>query len=267
MIPQMREFLDDAHAHRTDGYGRAQAHARRELPERFYKQALVQPMDGGFAVGLDGRVPRTPGMKHVVVPKAALADIMAAEWAAQDEFIDPETMPMVRLVNSAVEAGDGARAALAGEIVKYVANDLLLYRADSPAALVAREEEVWDDALVRLARHFGVGFQPTIGILHQPQPRATLARFEAALEDEALFPLAAMNAVTSITGSGLLAIALRYHLLDAEQVWVAAHVDEDHNIQLWGEVEEIVERRAKRRKEFDAAVRLLAMWDDTAVDG
>jgi chaperone required for assembly of F1-ATPase len=56
-----------------------------------------------------------------------------------------------------------------------------------------------------------------------------------------------------------LAIALRAGLLDAERIWAAAHVDEDHNISLWGEVEEITERRAKRRKEYDAAVRLLAL--------
>ena len=75
----MREFLDDAHAHRDDGYGRAQAHAKRELPKRFYKAATVQPLEGGYAVGLDGRVPRTPGMKHVVVPSEALAQEMARE--------------------------------------------------------------------------------------------------------------------------------------------------------------------------------------------
>lgn len=259
----MREFLDDADAHKTDGYGRAQAHAKRDLPKRFYTDAAVMPMEGGFAVGLDGRVPRTPGMKHVVVPRPELAEAMAREWAAQGELIDPETMPMVRLVNSAVEAGEAARGPLADEIVKYVANDLLLYRADAPEALVARQEEVWDDALVRLAQRFGVRFQPTIGIVHQPQPPATLSKLGDALAGEGLFPLAAMNAIMSITGSGLLAIALRHGLLEAEQAWVAAHVDEDHNIQLWGEVEEITERRAKRRREFDAAVRLLEMWNAT----
>ncbi len=255
----MREFLDDAHAHREDGYGRAQAHAKRELPKRFYAEAKVQRMDGGFAVGLDGRVPRTPGMKPVVVPAEAVAAVMAEEWAAQGEFIDPETMPMVRLVNSAVEAGAESMPALRAEIVKYAGNDLLLYRADSPEALVARQEELWDAALVGLARHFGVAFQPTIGILHQPQPPATLARLGAALEGEALLPLTAMNAIMSITGSGLLALALRHRLLSADEVWAAAHVDEDHNIALWGEVEEITERRAKRRREFDAAAKLLTL--------
>lgn len=255
----MRDFLEDAEAHRQDGYGRAQAHVKQQLPKRFYKDAGVKPMDGGFAVTLDGKVPRTPGMKHVVVPAEAVAQAMAAEWAAQGEFIDPQAMPLTRLVNSAVEAGEETIPALRDEIVKYAANDLLLYRADVPEALVRRQEEIWDGALVKLARHFAVSFQPTIGIVHQPQPPATLAKLRAALDGEPLFPLTAMNAIMSITGSGLLAIALRHGLLTPEETWLAAHVDEDHNIGLWGEVEEITVRRAKRRTEFDSAVRLLEL--------
>jgi chaperone required for assembly of F1-ATPase len=173
--------------------------------------------------------------------------------------IDPMTMPMTRLVNSAVEAGEEQSQALRDEIVKYAGNDLLLYRADTPETLVRRQEEIWDAALVKLARHFGVSFQPTIGIVHQAQPPATLARVAAALGDESLFALTAMNAVMSITGSGLLALALRHGLMTPEEVWVAAHVDEDHNVSLWGEVEEITVRRAKRRAEYDSAVQLLQM--------
>ena len=253
----MRDFLDDAHAHREDGYGRAQKQARAELPRRFYAQAAVQPMEGGFAVGLDGRVPKTPGMKHVVVPVEALAADMAAEWSAQGTLIDPETMPLVRLVNAAVEAGEAAVPALRAEIVNYAGNDLLLYRADAPESLVRQQEEAWDAALVGLARHFDVAFRPTIGIMHQAQPPATLERLAAALAGEGLFPIVAMNSIMSITGSGLLAIALRHGLLTPAAAWRAAHVDEDHQISLWGEVEEITVRRAKRQAEFDAAVRML----------
>lgn len=257
----MREFLDAAHEHRQDGYGRAQALEKRQLPKRFYKQAATKPVDGGFAVALDGKVPKTPGMKPVVVPTEALAAAMAVEWAAQGEFIDPETMPLTRIVNSAVEAGDAAIQALREEIVKFAGNDLLLYRVDSPAALVRRHEEIWDAVLVKLARHFGVASQPTVGIVHQPQPAATLLRLGKSLDGESLFPLTALNVLTSITGSGLLAIALQAGLIDAEGVWVAAHVDEDYNVSMWGEIEEITARRGKRRKEFDAAVRLLSLLD------
>ena len=255
----MREFLEDAAKHMDDGYGRAQKHARQELPKRFYKDVGVGAVGEGFAVTLDGRSPRTPGQKPVVVPNEALARAMASEWAAQGEFIDPETMPFVRHINSAIEAGEERTPAFRDEIVKHAGNDLLLYRADSPRELVAEQERHWDEALVRLARHFGVGFQPTIGIVHQPQPAATLARLAASLENESLIPLVAMVSITGITGSGLLALALRHGLMTQDEAWTAAHVDEDHNIRLWGEVEEATERRQKRRRDYDAAVAILEM--------
>lgn len=253
----MREFVEDAHEHRYDGYGRAQKHAGPALPKRFYKEVGVGSAEGGFAVTLDGRTPRTPGQKPVIVASRALAEAMATEWAAQVETINPETMPIVRLVNSAVEAGDARVGPLRDEIIKYAANDLLLYRADSPRELVAEQERLWDAALVAVARHYGVTFQPTIGIVHQPQPAPTLDRLAAGLTSSDVIELAALNSLVGITGSGLLVIALREGLLSAVEVWTAAHVDEDHNIRLWGEVDEAKERRAKRRRDFDAATRVL----------
>ena len=255
----MREFLDDADAHRTDGYARAKAHARQELPKRFYKDVGVAAVPGGYAVTLDGKSPRTPGLKPVAVPLEPIASAMATEWAGQGTHIDPEIMPMVRLINSAVEVGEEHVPALRAEIIKFAGNDLLLYRADTPQELVAAQERVWDAVLVKLARHFGIGFQPTIGITHQPQPAPTLERLAASLGEADVVELVALNSITGIAGSGLLAIALREGLTDAEEVWTAAHVDEDHNIRLWGAVEEATERRVKRKRDFDAAVRLLEM--------
>jgi chaperone required for assembly of F1-ATPase len=253
----MRDFLEDAEEHRKDGYRSAQKHAGRQLPKRFYKEAGVGTANGGFTVTLDGRTTKTPGRTTVVVPSAVLATTMAAEWAAQDEDIDPLTMPLVRLINSAVESGEARVPAMRDEIVKFTANDLLLYRADTPEALVKAQERHWDAALVKLARHFGVRFQPTIGVVHQPQPEATLAKLTAALHDENLFVVAALDSITTLTGSGLLAVALLHRLLPPDEVWTAAHVDEDFQISQWGEVEEAQARRAQRRVEFDAAVKVL----------
>lgn len=253
----MREFLEDAHSHREDGYGRAQAHARQERPKRFYKETAVVPVEGGFAVTLDGRPTKTPGMKPVVVPVAPLATAMAAEWVAQGEFIETESMPLVRLVNAAVENGQERVIALREEIVKYAGNDLLLYRADTPQELVAEQERLWDAALVKVARHFAASFQPTIGIVHQPQPETTLAKLADALRDEGLFVLTALVSITSITGSGLLAIAFWHQLLTPHEVWDAAHVDEDYNARIWGADGEATLRRQKRKREFDAAVQML----------
>lgn len=254
----MRDQLEDAHRHRDDGYGRAQHLNRVELPKRFYKDVGVAAVEGGFVVTLDGRQVRTPGKKvPVVVPAAAIATAMAEEWAAQGEFIDPATMPTVRLINSAVESGEEMITAFRDEIIKFAGGDLLLYRADHPQELVSQQELVWDNALVTLARHFGVSFQPTIGILHQEQPKATLDRLATSLMGENLFTLTALVSITGLTGSGLLAIGLWNRLFSPDQVWTAAHVDEDYQIAQWGQDEEAAERRVKRRVEFDVAVAVL----------
>ncbi len=255
----MREFLEDAEGHRSDGYRAAQKHARQELPKRFYKEAGVTPVEGGFAVVLDGRTTRTPGRVPVVVPVAPLATAMAAEWSVQGERLDPAKMSLIRLINSALESGEAKVPAMRDEIIKHAGNDLLLYRADSPESLVASQEQHWDAALVKLARHFGVSFQPTIGISHQAQPAATLARLAESLREEGLLVITALISITTLTGSGLLAIALLHRLLEPEEVWAAAHVDEDHQAAQWGEVPEATSRRERRKSEFDAAVKVLEM--------
>ena len=255
----MRDQLEDAHRHQDDGYGRAQHLNKVELPKRFYSSVDVARGEDGFSVTLDGKQVRTPGHKiPVVVQSLAIAQTMAEEWAGQGEFIDPATMPMVRLINSAVESGEEMAPAFRAEIGKFAGNDLLLYRADSPQELVTEQERHWDGALVKLARHFDVAFQPTIGILHQKQPDATLLTLDAALEGQGLHMLTALVSITGLTGSGLLAIALLNQLLDEDEVWEAAHVDEDYQIRLWGEDDEAQERRKKRRIEFDMATKVVA---------
>jgi chaperone required for assembly of F1-ATPase len=251
----MRDQLEEAHRHLDDGYGRAQHLNRVELPKRFYTDVDVARDERGYSITLDGRQLRTPGRKiDVVLPVLSIAQAMATEWAAQGEFIDPATMPMTRLINAALESGEEKVPEFRAEVGKFAANDLLLYRADTPQELVADQEKYWDAALVKLARRFEVAFQPTIGIIHQAQPANTLEKLDRALEGQGLLSLTALVSITGITGSGLLAIALLHQLMTADEVWTAAHVDEDHQIRLWGEDEEAMERRAKRRVEFDVAV-------------
>lgn len=253
----MRDILEDAHAHSDAGQGRNDAADQRKLPKRFYKQVSVEPRDGGFGVLLDGRITKTPGRLETLVPAEALAEAMAAEWQAQAEVINPMKMPLVRLVNAGVEGGEKAAAALRSEVVKYAADDLMLFRADSPQELVAAQDEGWDPVLTALARHFSIRFQPVIGIIHQDQPQQTLNRLAESLEGTHHLAMAALVSATGLTGSGLLAIALKEKLIDADAAWTAAHVDEDYNIRLWGEDGEAAARRAARRIEFDAAVKVI----------
>lgn len=255
----MRDFLEEAEAHRKDGYRAAQSHARQQAPKRFYKDVTIGEDADGFAVLLDGKAVRTPGLKPIRLQQRAIAEALAEEWGAQQDTIEFSDMPLVRLVNSGIEAGDERGEDFRAEVVKYCGTDLLLYRADSPRELVAAQDAAWDPVLISLARHFDVAFQPTVGIVHVSQAERTLTRLAEALADDNLLRLTAMASLVSLTGSGLITIALAKSLVTPDAAWAAAHVDEDHNIRLWGEDAEASQRRAFRRREFDAAVRLLAM--------
>ncbi len=253
----MRDILEDALAHRDAGQGRQDASDAKQLPKRFYKAVTVEEKDGGFAVFLDGRVTKTPGRVEIIVPKRELAQAIAAEWEAQQEQINPMKMPLARLVNAGVEGGAAVAPKLREEVIKYAGNDLMLFRADSPQELVEAQDAGWDPILTALARHFSIRFQPVVGVIHEDQPTQTINKLAESLENVDHLTLTALVSATGLMGSGLLAIALNEKLIDADTAWSAAHLDEDYNIRLWGEDAEAAARRAARRVEFDAAMKVI----------
>lgn len=254
----MRDMMDDAHAHKDDGLGRAQKANAPQLMKRFYETVSVVGSDRGYALHLDGRNVKTPSGKVVIVPNAGLAELLKDDWEAQQEHIDPRTMHHTRLFNAAVEGGEKAQEPLRESILNYVQNDLLFYRVETPQSLVERQEKHWDAVLNDMARHFGVSFETTLGIQHVAQSDAVVSKLRESLVDVEHFLLTAMMSITNLTGSGLLAIGLRTGLVEPDFAWDAAHVDEDYNIAQWGEDAEAMARRAVRRQEFDAAIAVMA---------
>ena len=165
-------------------------------------------------------------------------------------------MPLTRFANSVIEAIVDRVDVVADDIVKYLGSDLLFYRAGHPEALVALEAEHWDPVLFWAAETLGAHFLLTEGIVHVRQPDSAVRAAREAFPSDP-WSIAALHVVTTLTGSALLALALMRGVLDEDQVWAAAHVDEDWNIAQWGVDEEVAARRAARLVDFSAAVRIL----------
>lgn len=231
--------------------------AKPELPKRFYAEAGIGEVEGGFAVLLDGRAVKTPARNMLAVPSRALAEALAAEWAAQGERIDPATMPLNRLVNSAVDGVVGQAEAVRAEVVKYAGSDLLCYRAEGPPRLVEIQSRHWDPVLGWVHQTFGAHFVLAEGVMFVEQPQKATTAIADAIAGLDPFELAALSTMTTLTGSALLALAVLHGRLDLDAAWTAAHVDEDWNIELWGEDEEAQQRRANRRMEMQAAVTVI----------
>jgi chaperone required for assembly of F1-ATPase len=230
--------------------------ARAPQRKRFYSNAAMAETDSDFAITLDDKPIRTPSGRKVVVPVREIAEAVVAEWQDQKEFIDPLTMPMTRFANSVVDAVIDRVEPVTDDIAKYFETDLLFYRAGHPEALVAREAAHWDPILFWAADALGAHFILAEGIVHIRQPEPAIAAARAALPRDA-WSIAALHVITSVTGSALLALALLRGVADADQVWAAAHVDEDWNSEKWGVDEEVAARRAARKVDFSAATRIL----------
>lgn len=228
-------------------------------PKRFYKEARAVTREGGlFAVELDGRPVRAPGGAAFLAPRR-VAEAAAAEWDAQVETVAPESMPVTRAVNTALEQIPAQRQAVIDEIAGYGAADLLCYRAAAPAELAEREAAAWDPALDWAAERYGARLLLAEGVMHVDQPAAALERLRAAVAAESDIGLAALSELTALSGSLVLALAVAEGRLDADAAWSASRVDEDFQIEQWGLDAEAAETAGRKRQAFHAAAQLRAL--------
>ncbi|MDB5474898.1 MAG: synthase complex assembly factor 2 [Phenylobacterium sp.] len=220
-----------------------------EKPRRFYKAVSVAEEEGGFAIRLDDRAVRTPRGGHLKLPTRALAELVAAEWAAQGEVLEMAGMHATRLANTAIEAIPLARAETADTVASYAASDLLCYRAEAPRALVKRQSQHWDPVLARIEAEAKLSFLRAAGIVHQPQPEATLQQVREIALAEDDFALAGLAFGAGLFGSAILAISLQRGWLTGQQAFELSRLDEAWQEEQWGADEEAVERTERLRGE------------------
>ncbi len=252
----MRDILSDTNISLTheDPTRRAQIQMLKPLPKRFYTDVTVAVSEGGHAIHLDGRAVKTPAKNQLVAPTAALADLLRDEWDAQTEVVNPATMPITRLVNTAIDGIASDPQAVVEDMLRFSASDALCYRADEPEGLVERQRAQWDPVLDWAANDLGARFILIEGIMPQEQPREAIAAFGARLRNhENPVALAALHTITSLTGSAILALAFAEGRLSMDEAWALAHLDEDWTIEHWGTDEEAEARRANRYVDMTAA--------------
>lgn len=224
-------------------------HEPAEKPRRFYKAVTVIEAGDGWQVQLDGRNLRTPKASLMVLPTPAVAEQVAAEWAAQTDVIEMATMHATRLANTAIETIGGSRDGVADQVAQYAGADLLCYFADDPAALLARQEEAWLPILARAEAEEGLVFERCTGIVHKAQPGETLTKVREialSLDD---FQLAGLAFGVALFGSALLALGLLRGWMSGEAAFDVSRLDEAFQEEKWGVDAEAAERTARLRGE------------------
>ena len=256
----MREIFEDIFIDQPlDPVESARRNMRPNLPKRFYTEARVgEQGEGGFPVLLDGKPVRTPSRRPLAAPTRALAQMLAGEWNAQAELIDPARMPLTRLANAVIDGVADKPVPVADEVTRYLGCDLVCYRAEAPEGLVARQASLWDPLLAFARDEFGARFVQIAGVIHSAQPPQAIDAARAHIPADA-WRLAAVSLITTLTGSALLALMLARGAITPDAAWEAAHLDEDWQMAQWGRDELALARRAFRRADFDAATTVLAL--------
>lgn len=219
-------------------------------PKRFYKAVTVAPAEGGgVAVLLDGRQPRTPNGAKLVLPTNALAELIAEEWTARGDVIAFGDMPATRLAFTVIDRIGAARQAVAEEVARYAAADLLCYFAEGPASLVAEQEARWGPLLDWAEADLGLAFVRAKGIIHTPQPDSTVQAVKALAGALDVFALAALAHAAGLYGSAILALAAQRGRLSAPEAFDLSRLDEAFQESLWGVDAEAAERTARMAAE------------------
>jgi chaperone required for assembly of F1-ATPase len=191
----------------------------------------------------------------LLVPTHALAEAIADEWRAQDRRIDPNTMPLTKLANTALDAVAPNATEVAENVLSFAGRDLICYRAEGPERLIERQRASWDPLIEWAEDYYGARLKVTEGVMPIEQPADSLAALRTACLCHEPFSLTALHVITSITGSAVLALAHISGRMSLDESWAAAHVDEDFQIEEWGSDEEAAERRKSRYGELRSASR------------
>ena len=229
--------------------------------KRFWKDVAAEREAGGWVIKLDDRPVRTPARETLVVPSQGLADAIAEEWRDVADDIDPRAMPLTGLANAAIDRIAPERQAFAGGLARYAEADLACYRSEWPPELVERQRRAWDPLLAWARRRYDVDFASTSGLMHVPQPQATVEQLAHAVGALGAFQLAGLSPLVTIGTSLVAALAVLEKAIPAEEGWLAVSVDERWQLEQWGADSEAEKALETRRRDYVGAARFLELLD------
>jgi chaperone required for assembly of F1-ATPase len=229
--------------------------------KRFWTTVSVAVEEsGGWTVRLDGRPLSAPVSRApLVLPSLPLAEAVAEEWRRQEEVVRPQAMFMTRMANTAQDRVAAEFAAVAEVVAAFAETDLLCYRAEAPAELVARQAEAWDPLLDWAACEFGARLQPTQGVVPVPQAQDALGRLAAEVSRGSAWRLTALHELVALSGSLVIGLAVERKVRTPEEGWAISRIDEDWQASQWGRDAEAEAAGHRRQAEFLDAVDFLRL--------
>ena len=227
--------------------------------KRFYTAVEVQASEDGPCILLDGRPLRTPARNPLPLSTTGLAEAVAAEWEAQGEHIDPNTMPLMKLASTLADRVQPRREDIVRETARFAETDLVCYREAAGTELRVRQDAIWQPVLDWAGATHGLGLLVGEGIVPVSQPEDAVEAAKQAISRQDDARLTALQAATQAAASVVLGLALLDQHLSAAEVFAAAHLDETFQAEKWGDDPVSEAKRARTHAELDGVEAFLKL--------
>jgi chaperone required for assembly of F1-ATPase len=226
---------------------------------RFYEEVAAVDDEGGWRIELDGRPVRTPGSVLLKLPTEAIAAEIVREWQEQGDKVEPASMPLTRLANTALDRTAQLRTNVVDQIAAYGKSDLLCYRAGDPPDLVALQDKVWQPLLDWMSQRHGAALITTIGVAPVEQDPASMRVLFDLVSAFDNFSLTGLHSTTSIIGSLVVALALAAGEISVDDAWRAAVLEEVYQADNWGDDPGTVRLRQGIKDEIAVGAQFIAL--------
>ncbi|XP_028632416.1 ATP synthase mitochondrial F1 complex assembly factor 2 isoform X2 [Grammomys surdaster] len=192
--------------------------------KRFYQNVSISQGEGGFEINLDHRKLKTPQAKLFTVPSEALAIAVATEWDSQQDTIKFYTMHLTTLCNTSLDnPTQRNKDQLIRAAVKFLDTDTIWY---------------------------GIEIGSSTSIMGPSIPTQTREVLTSHLSSYNMWALQGIEFVVAQLKSMLLTLGLIDLRLTVEQAVLLSRLEEEYQIQKWGNIEwahdyELQELRAR----------------------
>lgn len=218
--------------------------------KKFYTDVSLEKSDDGYLVLLDGKAIKTPLKKVMLCPTKKLAQAIMQEWISQGDVINLRDMPMMQLLNTAIDRVAGQRKKMGEEFISHLDNDTIVYRAEQSDELTALEIKLWQPLYDWVKETFAEDIQTTENILSHVDNKGLKKKIKhwmMGLDDYHLTVLLESGALTSST---IIGAVFCHDNITAEQAFEAAYLEENYQAQKWAPDKQATENRAQTLREL-----------------
>jgi chaperone required for assembly of F1-ATPase len=204
------------------------------MMKRFYTLVSTRKTDDGYVLQLDGKTVKTPSGQEIAAPTQALADAIVLEWAAQEEKVKPDTMPLTQILTTAIDKIRD-REAITESVMRYLDTDMVCYWAKEPEEIAKRQKEVWGRWIKWFEEHYEVPLYTTKKIDAIKQDPEAHKRAWNYIESLDAYYFTVLHIMTSLSGSLVMALALSEGDITVDELFQASYLEELYRGELYNE--------------------------------